>query len=96
MTSRDSILNEVAQWLEDFNFLEKLLNEHGKYKFKNLATDLSSTSGGAKRAKLAAERARKVLKLTNKEPIRDIAGLLESSGIKVYPSACPLLIGFLK
>jgi len=85
MTSRDSILNEVAQWLEDFNFLEKLLNEHGKYKFKNLATDLSSTSGGAKRAKLAAERARKVLKLTNKEPIRDIAGLLESSGIKVYP-----------
>lgn len=85
MNSRDTILNEVARWLEDFNFLEKLLNERGKYKFKNLATDLSSTPGGPKRAKLAAERARKVLKLTNKEPIRDIAGLLESSGIKIYP-----------
>lgn len=85
MNSRDAILIEVSRWLEDFNFLEKLLNDRGRYKFKNLAAELSSASPCPQRAKLAAERARKVLKLNKKEPIRDIAGLLESSGIKVYP-----------
>lgn len=85
MNSRDSILIEVARWLDDFNYIENLLNDHAKYRFKKLAVELSSLPSGASKAKLAAERARKVLKLTNKEPIRDIAGLLESSGIKVYP-----------
>jgi Zn-dependent peptidase ImmA (M78 family) len=36
-------------------------------------------------AKYAAGQARSVLELKEKEPIRDIAGLLESNGIKVYP-----------
>lgn len=33
----------------------------------------------------AAELVRKELNLTEKEPIRDIAGLLEANGTKLYP-----------
>ncbi|MEW6063693.1 MAG: XRE family transcriptional regulator [Bacillota bacterium] len=85
MTSRDNILTEVARWLDDFNYLEILLNDRKDYRFKDLTRKLSSMPGGDDRAKYAAEQARKKLKLKEKEPIRDIAGLLESSGIKVYP-----------
>jgi len=85
MYSRESIINEVAKWLDDFNDLEKLLNEHKDYRFENLAQKISTLNAGHERAKKAAEEARKILKLNDKEPIRDIAGLLESAGIKVSP-----------
>ena len=85
MNSRDNILTEVARWLDDFNYLEILLNDRKDYRFKDLTRKLSSMPGGDDRAKYAAEQARKKLKLKEKEPIRDIAGLLESCGIKVYP-----------
>jgi len=84
MNSRDSILTEVARWLDDFNDLENLLNDREAYLFEDLA-EVLSTNNDADRAKLAAEKARKKLKLSNKEPIHDIAGLLEAAGIKVYP-----------
>ena len=85
MNSRDSIINEVVRWLDDFNYLEELLNNRPGYRFEDLAKKLSSMNSGNSRAKCAAKEARKVLNLNNKEPIRDIAGLLESAGIKVYP-----------
>jgi len=85
MTSRDNILTEVARWLDDFNYLEISLNDRKDYRFKDLTRKLSSMPGGGDRAKYAAEQVRKKLKLKEKEHIRDIAGLLESCGIKVYP-----------
>ncbi|GBF35443.1 hypothetical protein DCCM_4570 [Desulfocucumis palustris] len=85
MNSRDSILTEVARWLDDFNYLEELLQDRKDYRFEDLARDLSSTSTGYTRAKCAAKVAREILNLKENEPIRDIAGLLESCGIKVYP-----------
>ncbi|ACV64572.1 helix-turn-helix domain protein [Desulfofarcimen acetoxidans DSM 771] len=85
MNSRDNILTEVAHWLDDFNYLERLLNDHKDYQFEDLTRELSSMPPGDDRAKHAAERVRKKLKLKEKEPIRDIAGLLEACGIKVYP-----------
>lgn len=85
MNSRDSILAEVVLWLDDFNDLEKLLNARKDYKFKDLTIELSSMKGGDNRAKYAAKKARERLSLKEKEPIRDLAGLLESCGIKVYP-----------
>lgn len=85
MNSRDSIINEVAKWLDDFNDLEKLLNNREDYRFEELSQELSTITSGDARAKYAAEKAREVLKLKYNEPIRDIAGLLESAGIKVYP-----------
>lgn len=85
MNSRDSIINEVARWLDDFNDLEKLLNNRKDYRFEELSKELSIGTSGDARAKKAAEKARDVLGLKYNEPIRDIAGLLESAGIKVYP-----------
>ena len=85
MNSRDNILTEINRWLEDFNYLENLLNDYNKYKLNKPAKDLADMSPGPGRAQAAAKRARKAMGLTEKEPIRDIAGLLESCGIKVYP-----------
>jgi Zn-dependent peptidase ImmA (M78 family)/DNA-binding XRE family transcriptional regulator len=85
MTSRDNILTEVARWLDNFNYLENLLNDRKDYLFKDLSRNLSSMPRGNDRAKYAAEQARKKMKLKEKEPIRDIADLMESCGIKVYP-----------
>ncbi len=85
MNSRDNILTEVARWLDDFNDLEGLLNNRKDYLFRDLAKELFSMKKGVDRAKYAAEEARKRLKLKEKETIRDIAGLLEKCGIKVYP-----------
>ena len=85
MNSREQILNEVARWLDDFNYLENLLQNKENYLFEDLVHRLSSVQAGVERAKRAAELAREELGLHEKEPIRDIAGLLESSGIKLYP-----------
>lgn len=85
MNSREQILTEVARWLDDFNYLEDLLQNKVSYRFEELAYRLSSVPVGPNRAKQAADEARKELNSFEKEPIRDIAGLLESSGIKLYP-----------
>jgi Zn-dependent peptidase ImmA (M78 family)/DNA-binding XRE family transcriptional regulator len=85
MNSREQILTEVARWLDDFNYLENLLRDQEDYEFRALAHRLTSTPAGHHRAIQAAKEARNELKLNPKEPIRDIAGLLESSGIKLYP-----------
>jgi Zn-dependent peptidase ImmA (M78 family)/DNA-binding XRE family transcriptional regulator len=86
MSSRENIVAEVSRWLDDFNDLEKMLNlPKEDYKLKSLAHKLSAMQKGAQRAKYAAEASRKKFGLKENEPIRDIAGLLESGGIKVYP-----------
>jgi len=85
MNSRENILTEVARWLDDFNYLERLLKKREVYLFKELTKELSSMKKGDSRAKYAAGKARGILDLKEKEPIRDIAGLLEKCGIKVYP-----------
>ncbi len=85
MKSRDQILTDVARWLEDFDYLEELLDDKIPYKFGGLARQLASVPRGASRFRQAAQSVRKKLGLAPKEPIRDIAGLLESSGIKLYP-----------
>jgi len=84
MNSRESIIIEVVRWLDDFNSLEELLKDSKKYRFKALAKKLSLIQKGGDRAKFAAEQARNKLGLNETETIHDIAGLLESCGIKVY------------
>lgn len=85
LRSRAQILTEVSLWLEDFNYLEEQLQDRQMYHFEKLAERLTTEVPGAERAKHAAIAARKELNLSIKEPIRDIAGLLEANGIKVYP-----------
>lgn len=85
LRSRAQILNEVSRWLEDFNYLEEQLGDRQVYRFESLAQRVSDKDPGIERAKQAATEARKELYLSLKEPIRDIAGLLEAKGVKVYP-----------
>lgn len=85
MNNRESILIEVARWLNNYNFLERELDDQKSCVFSGLPSNLSAMPSGEKRAKDAAQKARKYLGLSEKEPIHDIAGLLESGGVKVYP-----------
>jgi len=80
MNNREHILTEVGRWLEDYNYLEELLKNRKPFIFSQF--ELPS---GPDRAKIAAKKARKIIGLDDKEPIHDIAGLLESCGIKLYP-----------
>jgi len=85
MNSRDSILIEVGKWLDDYNYLEDILEQKEPYKFAGFQDLLSDDLTGAARAKYAARLARKSLSLNGSDSIRDIAGLIEDNGIKLYP-----------
>lgn len=85
MNSREQIINDIASWLDNFNYLENVLNDKLEYKFLELAQSLSSEAPGESRAITAAMKAREVLGLSKGEPIPDIAGLLQLGGIKVFP-----------
>lgn len=78
--NRDSILEDVARWIDDFRFLEDLLNEHRPWKLGKIA---SRTAPGRERPIRLAAQVREKMKLTAKEPIRDLCGLVESHGVKV-------------
>jgi Zn-dependent peptidase ImmA (M78 family)/DNA-binding XRE family transcriptional regulator len=74
---RDQLLQDVAIWLSDYNELERMLGESREYKFK----DYRSTDPVS-----AAEDARSRLNINDPSLIRDICGLVEDSGIKIYLS----------
>jgi Zn-dependent peptidase ImmA (M78 family)/DNA-binding XRE family transcriptional regulator len=90
MRNRSQILAEVSGWLDDFNMLEKLLNVSAHYMLSKIAKKSDST-----KPEKIAESCRSLMKLSHNEPIRDICGLLEHSGIKVMPisSASPGFFG---
>ena len=83
LKTREQILVAVSRWLADFNELEDLLGERVPYALAN------GKGAAARRAAssppLAADRVRERLGLGLSEPVRDICGLLEARGIKVYP-----------
>jgi Zn-dependent peptidase ImmA (M78 family) len=81
LNTRDQILDDVGRWLSDFRDLEKLLGEQQTYRLGDLAVKGSQKT--ANPAALAA-KVRQRLEVGEKEAIRDICGLLESSGVKVY------------
>lgn len=78
MQNRENVLAEVARWLDDFNYLEKALGERVSSKLKQVRAQCSRG-----RVVEAAELCRKKLGLKSDEPIHDICGLLESTGVKV-------------
>lgn len=83
MKRREQVLAAVANWLEDYAALEKLVGDHRPFQLEGLAMSLPET--GAERARAAAAAARQSLGLAPGEQIRDICGLLEATGVKVYP-----------
>lgn len=85
MNRRDSILIEVGKWLDDYNYLEEILEQKAHYKFSEFQNLLPEDLTGAARAQRAAQLARKIAGLNGNNSIRDIAGLIEDTGIKLYP-----------
>lgn len=80
MQNRENLLAEIARWLDDFNYLEKNLKERIPFKLKALRNKISVDDIIG-----AARLCRKTLGLKNTEPIHDICGLLEHTGVKLFP-----------
>jgi Zn-dependent peptidase ImmA (M78 family)/DNA-binding XRE family transcriptional regulator len=89
MKTRDEIIWDSISWLRRFNDLEECLNDKKEYIFAEL-TEAIKKINKSERPKKAAVETRKILYdkgilNSENETIRDICGLMESSGIKVYP-----------
>jgi Zn-dependent peptidase ImmA (M78 family)/transcriptional regulator with XRE-family HTH domain len=86
MTSREQILIDAARWLDNYNELERLVDDHIALAFDPLLRSLAERRPGRPRALAAAEQARQALGLRKDDSIRDLCGLLEErGGIKVHP-----------
>lgn len=86
MTTREDVLVRVARWLDDYRELEELLHQELRFDFEHVARPLAKLKPGPERAIRAAESVRKALGLkSERETIRDVCGLLEDHGIKIYP-----------
>lgn len=84
LKNRNQILIRVGRWLERYNQLEALLEEKDIYA---LSANQLRPRGKNQRylwAQEQAEHIRKQIGIDPRSPIRDICGLLESQGIKLY------------
>jgi len=82
LKSRDQVLAEVTQWLEDFSGLEKVVDEQRPDILQALWKEISGLQ--QRDPIVVAALARTHFGLHEKEPVHDICGLLESGGIKVF------------
>lgn len=82
LRTHEEILVAVGRWLADFNGLEELLGAQVPYR---LANGRGIGRRAAPSPERVAARARERMGLGPSEPVRDICGLLEAHGIKVYP-----------
>lgn len=83
MTTRGELLADVARWLDDYNAIEEILGDRERYAFAGLHKKLEGVPR-ADRPIRAAELARRAVKLRDGDLIRDICGLLEDHGVKVF------------
>jgi Zn-dependent peptidase ImmA (M78 family) len=81
MTTREDLLANVARWLDDYAEVERLVDDAVPFRLASVA---KSVKPSPERAIDVAAAARKTLKLTDHEPIRDLSGLLEDHGVKVF------------
>jgi Zn-dependent peptidase ImmA (M78 family)/DNA-binding XRE family transcriptional regulator len=84
MTTRGELLADVARWLDDYNEIEALLEAKEKFAFAGVRKKVEGMPHGEARARKAAELARQAVKLTDRDVIRDICGMLEENGAKVF------------
>lgn len=80
--NRENILADVSRWLDDFNYLENILDKRRPFVLKDVRKRCKRNDP-VKAAGLCRTR----LGLRDSEPIHDICGLLEHAGIKVRPLA---------
>ena len=79
LRTREQILVDVGNWLRDFEDIEDSLDSRVPYSLANL-----KISARKNRGETAAALTREAFGLDDEEPIRDICGLLEAEGIKIY------------
>ncbi len=82
LRSRDQILAAVGQKLADVEELEKALDDTLPFEFAGISEQVPGS--GEERAIAAAAAVREAFGRREDEPIRDICGLLESNGVKVF------------
>ncbi|MDP9148343.1 MAG: XRE family transcriptional regulator [Myxococcota bacterium] len=83
MTTRGELLADVARWIDDYVELEGLLEAELPFKFEAVRKKVGGMRAGEARAQKAAALAREAIKI-DEEIIRDICGLLEDNGVKVF------------
>jgi len=81
LRARDHILVRLAKWLEDFTELERLAGSPSRAKLPRISADWGE---GSQRGPEAAREVRRGFGLSQEDTIRDICGLLEDNGIKVF------------
>jgi Zn-dependent peptidase ImmA (M78 family)/DNA-binding XRE family transcriptional regulator len=82
LRSREQILAEVGRKLADVQELEEALGDTRPFELAGLSERLPGA--GEERAIAAAPVVREAFGRRDDEPIRDICGLLESNGVKVF------------
>jgi Zn-dependent peptidase ImmA (M78 family)/DNA-binding XRE family transcriptional regulator len=82
LRTREQILVDASRWLRDFNELEDLLEDRVPWRLAAVARDLGAR---AARPAAAAARVREEFGIRPDEPVRDLCGLLEANGVKVFP-----------
>jgi Zn-dependent peptidase ImmA (M78 family)/DNA-binding XRE family transcriptional regulator len=82
LRTRQQILVDAARWLRDFTEIEALVGDRVPYRLANIHAALDASSDGPR---VAAARIREAFGLDSDEPVRDICGLLEANGVKVFP-----------
>ena len=82
MTTREDLLANVARWLDDYAEVERLVGDEVCFRLDGL-----SAEQGSREPVALAAAARKRLGLGVHAPIRDIGGLLEDYGVKLYKPA---------
>lgn len=84
MTTRDDLLATVARWLDNYVEIEQLVDDTAPFKFATLAQDLQHASDSPISPIAVAAEARKAVGIGDEGSIRDICGLLEDNGVKVF------------
>ena len=81
---RESILDDVARWIDNFCDIENIVDNHIalKINFSRVRKEAARNKDKC-RCRTAAMLVRKELGLGESEPLHNISGLLESAGIKI-------------
>lgn len=86
LRTREGILADVGRWLSDFNELEDILEDRRPYTLSGMAPPARRGKGATKTSAIEmAAAVRDRFGLGPRETVRDICGLLEANGIKVFP-----------
>ncbi|HEY3357167.1 MAG TPA: ImmA/IrrE family metallo-endopeptidase [Polyangia bacterium] len=84
LSTREEIIDRVSRWLDDYEELERLLDQHAPVEFAAVRRKIGELRSSATRAIEAAGLARQAMGVGERELVRDICGLLEHHGVKVF------------